>query len=165
MVCWYVSLQTQNPHFVAKMIPSTNMRVPTNSRNRTYVVSICWVCGFTGSKRRGCWGASLIIVVNYYCFLSFDPFLSSVLAFALNPDLLKCAPSTNVETFSFSSSRIVALHGLVFSTLEDFLFLCPHSLKLLKSHWDLLWNDPDCKVDAKEDIFLLLIDHGESSQK
>jgi hypothetical protein len=43
LLCWYVSLQTQNPHFAAKMIPSTNMRVPRNPRDRTYIVSICWI--------------------------------------------------------------------------------------------------------------------------
>ncbi len=164
LLCWYVSLQTQNPHFATKMIPSTNMRVPRNPKDKTYVVLICWVCGWAGAEKGGCWGASFLIVVDYY-FFSFDPIPSSIFASAPNSNLLKCGPSINVETFLFSFSRIVVLLSLVSSTLEDFLFLCPHSLKLLKSPWDLLWNGPYCKVDAKEEIFLLLILHGESSQK
>jgi hypothetical protein len=31
---------------VAKMIPSMKMRTPMNPKDKTYVVSIYWVCGF-----------------------------------------------------------------------------------------------------------------------
>ncbi len=130
--------RVQDKPEAAKMIPSTKMRMPKNPRDRAYAVSICWVCGFPGAERRGCWGAALLTVADCCflfccCFFSFDPFPSSVLASAPNPNLLEREPSTKVAAFPLSSSGAAALAGLVSSALDS-LFSVP----IARSSWNLL---------------------------
>jgi hypothetical protein len=38
----------------AKIYLSIKMSVPKNSRDKTYVISIYWVCGFPRADRKGC---------------------------------------------------------------------------------------------------------------